>query len=191
MRNGESSVTQSLGWGMNNPKLWMNSEPWVLSWSEVFEKIKWGIWRQCWKVFHRSALTYNSSIPLRQDQLFSWTLKSFLPQLFMRPSCGGGFTDSWTRFPGTKLITSPRVANLKFSWWCWNQLLLVLSSAHMRSCLSFSHLQLLCKSLLLHFSPLMWRLNKPYFCTSCLLQLCLCFVSFSEHPQLVQLIKLI
>lgn len=45
-------------------------------------------------------------IPLRQDQLFSRTLKSFLPQLFIRPSSGGDFTDSWTRFPSTKLITS-------------------------------------------------------------------------------------
>lgn len=41
-------------------------------------------------------------IPLRQDQLFSWTLKSFLPQLFMRPSSGGGFTDFWTRFSSMK-----------------------------------------------------------------------------------------
>lgn len=44
--------------------------------------------------------------------------------------------------------------------------------------LSFSPLQLRCESIVLLFSLVVWRLNKLYFCTPCLLQLRLCCFFF-------------
>lgn len=136
----------------------------------------------------QSVLTHNSSIPLRWDQLFSWTLKSFLPQLFMRPCCGGGFTDSWTRFPSTKLITS------EVSQGSQPEVLLVVLKPITPCAIISAHEELfvfLSSAAVSRYCSISSSCVKTKQTKSCLLQLWLFFVSFSEHPQLVQLIKLI